>query len=114
VYTDILSIVTCSPKCQSYIYSSNGLSILTNDRIDLMGFTSFCPEDYSDEKCENKNCQIDANFDEKIISRSSLLFIHLTTAVNDTDHQHKILLKKIRFDENILTIDVTHNHLIFS
>ncbi len=45
----------------------NGLCVPIDNRIDLNGFNCFCSDDYSGNKCENKNNQIDININKIII-----------------------------------------------
>jgi hypothetical protein len=50
---------TSNNPCQN-----NGLYVPADDRIDLTAFTSFCPEDYSGERCQNENNRIDIYLDK--------------------------------------------------
>ncbi len=63
--------------CQSLNNSCqhNGLCIPTDDWINLRAFTCFCSDDYSGERCQNKNNQIDIHLDETIISNNHFICI---------------------------------------
>ncbi|CAF4339923.1 unnamed protein product [Rotaria sp. Silwood2] len=84
----------------------NGLCVPTDDRINLKAFTCFCSEGYSGKLCENKNNQIDIRLDETTVSITSLLLLHFITTFEDAEHERITVLKKIPFDQNILTINV--------
>ncbi|CAF1084363.1 unnamed protein product [Adineta steineri] len=92
---------TSNNLCQN-----NGICIPTDDRISSTGFTCFCPESYSGERCQNKNNRIDIHLDDKIISTTSLL-LHFITGFNDAEHERISILKKISFYQKILTIYVS-------
>ncbi|CAF3631381.1 unnamed protein product [Adineta steineri] len=85
---------------------NNGICIPTDDRISSTGFTCFCPESYSGERCQNENNRIDIHLDDKIISTTSLL-LHFITGFNNAEHERISILKKISFYQKILTIYVS-------
>ncbi|CAF3945990.1 unnamed protein product [Rotaria sordida] len=85
----------------------NGLCVPNDDRIDLTGFTCFCSQDYSGTRCENINNQIDIHLYDVRIIPTSLLFIHFITAFKDAEHQRTTLLKKIHYNQHILTLHVS-------
>ncbi|CAF2850740.1 unnamed protein product [Rotaria sp. Silwood2] len=85
----------------------NGLCVPNDDRIDLKGFTCFCSQGYSGDRCENTNNQIDIHLHDTIVRQTSLLFIHFITSFKDAEHQRITVLKKIPYNRNILTLYVS-------
>jgi hypothetical protein len=84
----------------------HGLCLPIDDRISLQGFTCFCPEDYSGERCENTNNRIDIDLDKTTRAITSLVLIHFITAFKDAEHQRTTVLKKIAFDHHSITLRV--------
>ncbi|CAF1380778.1 unnamed protein product [Adineta ricciae] len=92
----------------------NGLCVPTDDRIDLKGFTCFCQEDHSGERCERKINRIDIRVNEEIRSRTSLLLIHFITAFDRSEHERGTLLKKVAYDQKMITVYIAQPfHLLF-
>ena len=92
----------------------NGSCIPIDHRIDLKGFTCFCSEDYSGERCQNKNNRIDISLDQTIRSKSSLLLIHFVAAFPNAEHERTTQLKRIPYNENSLTIYAKQSfHILF-
>jgi hypothetical protein len=88
---------------------NNGICIPIDDRIGLKDFVCFCRDDYSGERCENKNNQINLYFDKTILFNTSLLFLHFIATFQHAEHQRITRFKKIPFDDKNLTIYVTQS-----
>ncbi|CAF3857072.1 unnamed protein product, partial [Rotaria sordida] len=93
---------------------NNGLCIPIDDRKGLNQFTCLCNEHFYGTRCENMKNRIDIEFDDNKISMMSFVFIHFITAIENDNHQHTTILKKIIFDQNIITVFITHSfHVVF-
>jgi len=86
---------------------NNGICVPTDDRIGLKKFSCFCSDDYSGERCQNKNNQIDLHLDKTILFNTSLLILHFISAFSNAEHERRTVLKKIPFNEKNLTVYVT-------
>ncbi|UJR18085.1 hypothetical protein I4U23_004985 [Adineta vaga] len=92
----------------------SGVCIPSDDRMNLTDFTCLCPEYYSGERCQNINSRIDVHLNKDIRSSTSLVLIHFITAFDHTDHQRRTQLKKISYNQKILTIYATQPfHILF-
>ncbi|UJR07008.1 hypothetical protein I4U23_011297 [Adineta vaga] len=104
-------------SCQTKTNNScehNGVCIPVDDRISLTEFTCFCPEDYSGKRCEIENTRIDIYLNEEIRSITSLVLIHFITSFNHGEHERRTLLRKISFNQKILTVYNTKSfHILF-
>jgi hypothetical protein len=85
---------------------NNGTSVPIDDRIGLKEFSCFCSDDYSGERCQNKNNQIDIHLNKTIIFNNSLVLLHFITAFKNAEHERITVLKKIPFDDKNLTVYV--------
>ncbi|CAF1178378.1 unnamed protein product [Adineta steineri] len=93
----------------------NELCVPNDYRIDLNTFTCLCQDEYSDERCENKNNRIDIHLNKEILWEHSLLLIHVITSFDQKEHERRILLKKVPYNQNILTIHLTQPfHIILA
>ncbi|CAF1198072.1 unnamed protein product, partial [Didymodactylos carnosus] len=86
---------------------NNGLCVPIDDRIALNNFTCLCKENFYGTKCENTKNRIDIEFNEEIFGRATAVFIHYITAFENSKHQRTTTVKKIKYDENIITLLVT-------
>ncbi|CAF4840782.1 unnamed protein product [Rotaria sp. Silwood1] len=76
--------------------------------------TCLCTESVYGTRCENIKNQIDIEFDDDKIGMMPFVFIHFITAIENDDHQRTTILKKINFDQNIITVFITHSfHVLF-
>ncbi|CAF4076984.1 unnamed protein product, partial [Rotaria sordida] len=100
---------TSNNPCQN-----NGICIPVDDRMSLNKSTCLCTENFYGTRCENMKNRIDIEFDDDKISMMTFVFIHFITAIKDDNHQHKTILKKITFDQNMITVFITHSfHILF-
>ncbi|CAF4833327.1 unnamed protein product, partial [Rotaria sp. Silwood1] len=86
---------------------NNGLCVLVDDRISINKFTCLCKKSFYGSRCENIKNRIYIKFNETI-SRTTAVFIHYITAFENANHQRITTLRKINYDENAVTLFVTH------
>ncbi|CAF1145233.1 unnamed protein product [Adineta steineri] len=92
--------------CQSC--ENNGLCIPNDNRFHLTNnFTCLCQEEFYGIRCENTKNQIDIEFNEEIIKKISLIFVHYITAFQNAKHQHTTTLKKIIYGQNTIKLFIT-------
>jgi hypothetical protein len=103
--------------CQSPNTScqNNGLCIPTDDRIVSDNFTCLCKTNFYGRRCENKvENRIDIEFKEELMENISTVFVHFITALEDAEPQGTITLKKIKYQEHIITLYVPQPfHILF-
>ena len=91
-----------------------GFCVPTDDRISLSGFTCFCSTDYSGERCENSNNQVQIDLDRKLIKMNSIVILHFITAHTDAEHERTIVLKKISLHQDFLIVHLSQPfHILF-
>ncbi|CAF4761716.1 unnamed protein product [Rotaria sp. Silwood1] len=86
---------------------NNGLCVLVDDRISINKFTCLCKKSFYGSRCENIKNRIYIKFNETI-SRTTAVFIHYIIAFENANHQRITTLRKINYDENAVTLFVTH------
>ncbi|CAF1399962.1 unnamed protein product [Adineta steineri] len=92
--------------CQSC--ENNGLFIPNDNRFHLTNnFICLCQEEFYGIRCENTKNQIDIEFNEEIIKKISLIFVHYITAFQNAKHQHTTTLKKIIYGQNTIKLFIT-------
>ncbi|CAF3976249.1 unnamed protein product [Rotaria sp. Silwood2] len=105
------------PKCylkHSICQSSNnscendGICVPIDDRIASNKFTCLCKESFYGSRCENAKNRIYIKLDEKILEGTTAIFVHYITAFEDAKHQHITTLKKIKYNEIVITLFVTY------
>ena len=93
---------------------NNGLCVPNDDRISLKGFTCFCTDEYSGDRCQNPNNRIDIQLDDAMTRNSSLILVHFITAFVNAEHQRTTFLKKIPFSQPTLTLYTSQPfHIVF-
>ncbi|CAF4059792.1 unnamed protein product, partial [Adineta steineri] len=92
--------------CQSC--ENNGLCIPNDNRFHLTNnFTCLCQEELYGIRYENTKNQIVIEFNEEIIKKISLIFVHYITAFQNAKHQHTTTLKKIIYGQNTIKLFIT-------
>ncbi|CAF3259488.1 unnamed protein product [Rotaria sp. Silwood2] len=92
-------ICQTSNPCQN-----NGLCIPVDDRIALNNFACLCTESFYGTRCENIKNRIDFTFDDEKIGMMPFLFVNFITAFENDNHQRNTILKKIKFEQNIISL----------
>ena len=93
---------------------NNGLCVPNDDRISLKGFTCFCTDEYSGDRCQNPNNRIDIQLDDAMTRDISLILVHIITAFVNAEHQRTTFLKKIPFSQPTLTLYTSQPfHIVF-
>ncbi|CAF1215824.1 unnamed protein product [Rotaria sordida] len=93
-------------SCQSESCANSGLWIPSDERyVNTLVNKSICicREEYSGDRCEYRQTQIDISFHKKI-TIPQLLFIHFITVQNNAEHIRRSIMKKIGFDQNSLSL----------
>ncbi|CAF1439768.1 unnamed protein product [Adineta steineri] len=84
---------------------NNGLCIPNDNRFHLTNnFTCLCQEELYGIRYENTKNQIDIEFNEEIIKKISIIFVHYITAFQNAKHQHTTTLKKIIYGQNTIKL----------
>ena len=92
----------------------NGLCVPNDDRMNMTGFTCFCTNNYSGDRCENLSTRIDIRLDDRIIKKTALVLLHLITAFDNAEHQRTTFLKKLPFNQPTLTLYISRVfHILF-
>ncbi|CAF2505877.1 unnamed protein product [Rotaria sp. Silwood2] len=96
--------------CQSSnnICVNDGLCVPNDDRSDSNKSTCLCQESFYGIRCENIKNRISIKFNEEIIRGIKTIFIHYITAFENATHQRITTLKKIKYNENTITLYVTN------
>ncbi|CAF4647901.1 unnamed protein product, partial [Rotaria sp. Silwood2] len=87
---------------------NDGLCVSIDDCIASNKFTCLCKESFYGSGCENAKNRIYIKLDEKILEGTTAIFVHYITAFEDSKHQHITTLKKIKYNEVVITLFVTY------
>ncbi|UJR20053.1 hypothetical protein I4U23_023187 [Adineta vaga] len=82
----------------------NGLCIPNDDRIGLTTFTCLCSQEYSGERCQNRNVQIVIHFNSIFNLATTFLYVNLITAFQNSIPERVVSLKKIPFDQKYIKL----------
>ncbi|CAF3924071.1 unnamed protein product, partial [Rotaria sp. Silwood1] len=100
------------PEPSAIQYHDNTL-LQTDDRITVNNFTCICDEGYSGETCQYTDTKITVYFQEVPIPSSILA--HFITADGNVQHTRTSTFKRIRPDEDLVSIYTSNKfHLLFT
>lgn len=98
------------PHCQSSnsTCQNDGVCVPLDDRMYQDGFKCLCNENFYGDRCENTKNRIDIELDEKLIENKTAILLHYIIAYENGKHQRTTVFKKIKYNENNITLVVTH------
>ncbi|CAF1440604.1 unnamed protein product [Rotaria sordida] len=89
--------------CQIDTCLNGGTCVAVDERITIQSFTCLCAEGYSGNRCQNVNSKITVSF-RNVPIPTSVLF-HFIRVFENSPHNRWTIMKKIRIDQNMITVD---------
>ena len=89
--------------CQFDTCLNGGTCVAADERIITQSFICLCADGYSGNRCQNVNSKIIVSFRDVRIPTSALF--HFIRVFKNSPHNRTTILKKIRIDQNTITID---------